>query len=382
MRIGLNLLFLLPNEVGGTETYATSLIEAISNIDHQNEYFLFVNAESAGKQWNVGPNFHPVTCPIRATNRAARFVWEQLVFPFQAIQYRLDVVHSLGYTSPRFLCAKSVVTIHDLNYLAIPQAFTPFTRWVQKIFVTQSAKRADHIITVSHFVCREIVHHLGVRSSKITTVYEAPKNLASRAAASPVGLRTEFGITQPYILAFSSRSPHKNIARLVEAFQQAIPFLRDDYQLIIAGHLPTSNVVPSSENESLSGSNRVITTGFIEDHEIFSLLSNATLLAFPSLYEGFGLPVLEAMDLSIPVICSRAASLPEIVEDAAYMFDPYNVNEISRCLIAVLNDPIAQEKLIEKGVQNRKRFSWERAARETLQVYTRVTSDQDTNVCK
>lgn len=376
MRIGLNLLFLIPGEVGGTETYTTSIIKALGVIDNVNEYFLLINWESKCLKLTDCSNFQRVICPIRAQSRLMRFFWEQCVLPWQARRLRLDIVHSLGYISPLFLPCKAVVTIHDLNFLDIPEAFTRFTQGVQQFFVTHSANRADSIIAVSGFVCDQIVTHLKVSREKVIVVHEAPKQ---RSVADPdeslwCKVRHQYSIHQPYILALSSLSPHKNMPRLLEAFARVQTELGDNCHLVVAGHLPSKGVSLPSLAEELGLNKSVTFTSYLPDEHMSLLLSHAALFVFPSMYEGFGLPLLEAMAAGTPVACSSKGSLSEIAGDAAAFFDPTNIQEMADVLCSLMRDETRRHTLRERGRKNLGHFSWELAARKTLAVYNLLMS--------
>lgn len=371
MRIGLNLLFLIPSEVGGTETYSTSLIWAIHKLDQVNEYFLFINRETIDLDLPKGCNFHRIICPFHGKNRVMRFLWEQMVLPWQTAALNLDVLHSLGYISPLALPCKSVVTIHDLNFLSIPESFTPFTRIIQKYFVTWSAMRADRIIVVSEFVRNQLEAYLENIHRRVSVIHEAPKEEIQMKENLPkwTDLQAKYSLIKPYIFAFSSLTLHKNIARLIEAYAK----LRQEgvnCQLLIVGHQPIRGTPLPKLAESLSlKRNEVIFTGYLQDYDVSLLLSHATVFAFPSLYEGFGLPALEAMATGTVVACSSNGSLPEIVGEAAVIFDPTQVDQIAQALSSLLKDETLRQVLKERGRLNLQRFSWDRAAHTTLEVY-------------
>lgn len=372
MRIGLNLLFLIPNEVGGTETYSTSLIEALSEVDNSNQYYLFINKESRGLTFPLAGNFHRVNCPVTAKNRFYRFVWEQVILPIQVLIYRLDVLHSLGYISPLLLSCKSVVTIHDLNFISIPEVFTPFTRFVQRIFVTLSAIRATQIIVVSGYIQSQLQGYIPSIYNKVSVVYEAPKRKSADLLREEEWskLKGRYNLNKPYLFVFSSLTPHKNIPRLLMAFKQ-LQEKGVDCQLVVAGHQPEKkpSLLEIAGQLGLESCD-VIFTGFLPQTDIEVLLSHAALFVFPSLYEGFGLPALEAMSHGIAVACSNRGSLPEITGKAAILFDPLDINEISERLRQIMTDDMQKGELTKQNVENLKRFSWKKTAIQTIELYS------------
>ena len=375
MRIGLNLLFLIPGEVGGTETYSTSLITALGQIDQENQYYLLINRESRNIPFPSQPNFHRVICPIKATNRWIRFLWEQSILPLQAKVLRLDLLHSLGYISPLILPCKSITTVHDLNFVSIPQFFSPFVLRVQKFFVEQTVKHVDHVIVVSEFVRDQLSRYLPADLEKISVIHEAPKQRNKEEGKEVIreDICKRYGIKLPYIVAFSSLTPHKNITGLLEVFARIVNDLEKGWQLVVVGHLPrTKPPLPEyCQNLGLNQGDAIF-TGYLPDDQVSVMLTHADLFVFPSFYEGFGLPLLEAMNAGVPVVCSSRGSLPEIAGDAAIFFDPADSQDMAGAILSVIRDISLRRALRERGKVNLERFSWEKAAQKTLEVYKRV----------
>src|SRR5512141_1050276 len=218
MVIALNLLYLIPGVVGGTETYAISLIHALAKVDAENEYVVFVNKGGAGLDVTPAANFRRVVCPFIALRRIVRYGWEQAVFPFQLRRQHPDLLHSLGYVVPLAAAGRQVVTVPDLNFIGHQGRHTAAGRRVLRFFVEQAVKRADHVITISEFSRGEIIRNLDVPGDKVTVTHLAGSETNSRQPTmrrEPVS-----GIPTPYILAFSSLSAHKNLPRLVAAFRR------------------------------------------------------------------------------------------------------------------------------------------------------------------
>ena len=366
MRIALNLLYLLPGVVGGTETYARSLIKAFARQDDDNEYSIFLNRESAELDVTPAENFNRVICPINATNRAARYSWEQGAMPLQLMRARPDLVHSLGYVIPLAARGPQVVTVHDVNYLGHKGWRTGVGRTAFRFFAERTVKRADRIIAVSRFSRDEIVKHMRVSADKVTVVHSAGRDAVPAKRDAPFASDLLRSIPRPYVMAFSALSAHKNIPRLIEAFGKISSIVPHD--LVLVGHMPVKTAV-RERIEAAGGSERVHFTGYIPEKEVAALLQNASLFAFPSLYEGFGLPLLDAQNAGVPVVCSSAGALPEIAGDSAILFDPHSVDAIASALKRGLLDADLRESLIEKGHENARSFSWDRTARETLDVY-------------
>lgn len=373
MHIAINLLYLLPGIVGGTQTYAEELLAALAAIDTQNRYTLFLNRESAELPLPSGPAFQRVVCPVHATSRAARYQYEQIVLSRELRARDCDLVHSLGYVGPLATHCKHVVTIHDLNYLAFKQAMSLHKRLLLGFFVRQTARRADHIIAVSAFSRDEIVKHLKIEPTKISVVHEAEKSRSRDLldADGAEAILAKYDLNGPYLIAFSSLSLNKNIPRLIEAYAEIAANF--PHRLVLLGHIPPEADL-RQQVARLGLTERVRFTGYAPDAHVLALLQHADLFVFPSWYEGFGLPALEAQRLGVPVACSYTASLPEVVGDAAVFFDPHNVTAIARTLSACLQDKEMRTELSQKGRTNANRFSWHQAAKQTLDIYHDIVS--------
>jgi len=368
MKIGINLLYLLPGVVGGTETYAAGLLRGFAEIDRQNGYCVFVNRESESWPLPQAVNFTRVVCPIRAAGRASRYLFEQVRLPRLLARYRIDVVHSLGYVGPLFAPCPSVVTIHDLNYIALGHTMPGTRRTALRFFSIQSAQRADRVITISDFSKKELCRTIKLDPGKTTVTHlGAMRSGASSSSVDWGELTRRYRIRAPYVVAFGGRTLNKNIPHLIRSFalvKEAFP-----HSLVLIGHIP-SNVDLASETEEMR--DRITITGSVPEEHVLPLLGHADLFVLPSLYEGFGLPLLEAQQAAVAVACSTAGSLPEVGGDGAIYFDPASIEATADTIRRCLADATFRSQLILKGRENLARFSWEKTARETLSVYQDV----------
>jgi len=361
MRIGLNLLYLIPGTVGGTETYAAGLLHALAQVDKQNEFFVFMNKESA--EWPIpqAANFTRVKCPVKAVSRSQRYLFEQFCLPRMLRKHEVDLIHSLGYVGPLWTSCPAVVTVHDLNYLAIGHTMPFGKRYLLRFFSVQAAQRAKAVITISSYSKSVICDELKIHPNKVTVTHVGPRwndNFISQDVVSKT--KASYGISGPYLVAFGGGALHKNIPRLLQAFAELKKEL--SHKLVLIGHLPP-DVNPGELPEG------VIATGYVPTEYVLPLLQGAEVFVLPSLYEGFGLPVLEAQQAGLPVVCSTAGSLPEVAGEAAVFFDPYSVEDMADKIARVARDPALRGELCQKGLANVRRFSWEQTARETLTVY-------------
>jgi glycosyltransferase involved in cell wall biosynthesis len=368
MKIGINLLYLLPGVVGGTETYAAGLLHGLAEIDDRNEYVIFVNRESESWPLPQAVNFTRVVCPVQAAGRAFRYLFEQVRLPRLLAQYHIEVVHSLGYVGPLLAPCPSVVTIPDLNYMTLRHSMPGVKRTALHFFSMQSAKRANHVITISDFSKREICRTIKLDPGKITVTHLGPmRNGATSSSGNWMELTKRYRIREPYVVAFGGRTLNKNIPHLIRAFA----LVKDTFphSLVLIGHLP-ADVDLATESEGIR--DRMTMTGYVPEEHVLPLLSHADLFVLPSLYEGFGLPVLEAQQATVAVACSTAGSLPEVGGEGALYFDPTSIVHIADTIRRCLADETLRSELILKGCANLSRFSWDKTARETLSVYQAV----------
>jgi glycosyltransferase involved in cell wall biosynthesis len=279
-------------------------------------------------------------------------------------------VHSLGYVGPILTSVKKIVSILDINYKGHNNNMTLSKKKMLGLMVNLSAKSAKKIITISEFSKNQIIKYTNTPANKVLVT------LLSGSNDNSVELNnlnnSNYDFKSPYIIAFSSPSPHKNIERLILAFKD-VSVLKENLKLVLVGHSNKNEVLRQLIDEC-SLLDKVIFTGFVPDDEIVPLISSAQVFMFPSLYEGFGIPLLDAQQCNVPVVSSNAGSLPEVGRDAAIYFDPTNVSEMAEKLLNVLNNSILAEELKTNGLINRKNFSWKKTAMQTLDLYKEVLS--------
>src|SRR3990172_3757686 len=370
MRIGLNLLYLLPGIVGGTENYAAGLLHGFAKKGKQHEFFVFVNEESSHWPMPDATNMVRVICPLNGSIRWQRYYFEQMSFKTILSRYKIDILHSLGYVGPLKTPCPSVVTIHDLNFRV--NEMSVVRRVILEFFVLTTARRSNRIVAVSEFSRNEIVDQLKVPGDKVAVVHEAPIpwEFPVLNDIQSSSILDKYNIREPYLLAFSNQCPHKNINGLLGAYALSRRQYGLTHTLILVGHHPATIDMASVMGEW--GNNAVVFTGYLDRKELQSILHRADLLVFPSFYEGFGLPVLEAMSLGVPVVCSASASLPEVAGNAGVYFNPYSVSDMAQKISEVAMNPVLRAELRTKGFENLERFSWEKAAIETLDIYNEV----------
>jgi len=369
MRIGINILFLIPGVVGGTETYAAGLLSGLAKTDNENEFFIFLNQRAAAWPIPEKENFIKIICPFDGQKRYLRYFFEQYQLPQLLRQYRIDLIHSLGYVGPLRTPCISVVTIPDVNFIDVAHTLSILKKCTLRLFSLQSAKNSSHIITISQFSKGRLCRILRIPEKKITvTLLSADINNINRLNKSK-DLSVYYRIKRPYIVAFGGGAIHKNIPRLLQAFaslKNSIP-----HSLVLIGHIPP-NVELRTVFNDYDINERLIATGYVPRDHVGLLLSNSDLFVLPSLYEGFGIPLLEAQIAGVPIACSTAGSLPEVGGDGAFYFNPNSVESIAQAIWLCLQDAKLRSQLIIKGRENSQIFSWDKTARETIRVYHKV----------
>lgn len=370
LRVGLNLIFLVPGETGGMETYARELIPRLVAAAPQVQFTAFVNREAAGTPGPWDGDLPAVTVPVRARRRTEWVRGEQALLPRLASRARVHVLHSLGGTAPWRGAAVRVATIHDLNYLRVPDAHFGVRGLAMRALVPLAARRSHRVIADSHSTAADLVSLLGVPSERIDVVWLGAGGAPGRAPALTSERRAALGIPPgPMLLSPSAKRPHKNLTRLIEAYA-ALPAPRP--ALVIPGY-PTPHEAELRDCAAALGvGDTVCFPGWVNAEDLDALHAAADAVVFPSLYEGFGLPVLEAMQRGVPVACSSASSLGEVAGDAALTFDPLDVPAMTAAMRRLLDDPAEAARLRAAGPRRAATFTWEATAAGTLASYGRA----------
>ena len=371
MHVGLNLVFLVPGETGGMETYARELLPRVNALDGV-RLTVFINREAAdtGGPWADLP--HEVI-PVYARNRLEWVRGEQQHLPRLASRAGCDLVHSLASTAPLGGPVPRVTTIHDLNYKLVPDAHFGARGLGMRLLVPAAAWRSRRIIVDAESTRRDLAAHLRVRPGKVDVV---PLAAAPPAAvpADPALLRARLEIPErPLVLTVSAKRPHKNLARLV----RAVAAISDERRpaLVIPGYSTPHEHELRQLAVELGIDRQVLLPGWLPPEDLEGLYADAACLVFPSLYEGFGLPVLEAMVRGVPVACSDRSSLPEVAGRAALLFNPEDVTAIRVAIERLLGDAQFADQLRKAGREHAATFSWRHTAERTAASYERALRD-------
>ena len=307
------------------------------------------------------------TLPISDEWLARLWHRARLPIPVEAITGPLDVFYSPDFVlPPTRRTTRTLLTVHDLSFLRYPEAFVPKLRRYLMRVVPRSVARANLVLADSAHTRSDIVSLLGVPPDKVQVLYSGvhPRFRPQPEPGEAERIRARYGLDErPYVLSVGTVQPRKNYVRLIRAFARLEP----NAQLVIAGGRGWLYEDIFAEAEKHSNCVRVL--GFVGEADLPALYRNAALFAFPSLYEGFGLPVLEAMACGVPVVCSHTSSLPEVAGDAALLVDPLDTDGLAKAMARVLEDAELRREMIARGLEQAARFTWERAARQLLGTF-------------
>lgn len=368
-RVGLNLLYLVPGETGGSEVYARNLVPKLSEVRPDLELMAFVNREAAGLELG-GVRVVPVD--VSGSRRIRRVIAEQRRLPGLVAEHRIQLLHSLGTSAPFRPQAVSVVTVLDVIYARHPKAHTRLRRAGMRLLVPRAARGADRVITLSEASAADISDVLGIPRERIDVTHLGGK--PPGPATPEPELRGRLGLGDaPLVLSVSARRPHKNLPRLLAAFAR---LATDPAPLLVLPGYPTSfEDELRADARRLGIADRVRFLGWVSDEDLEGLYAATRSFVFPSLAEGFGIPVLEAMQRGVPVACSNASSLPEVAGDAARYFDPLDEADIAATVEELMGNADERERLARAGRERAALFSWERTARETAESYERAWAE-------
>jgi glycosyltransferase involved in cell wall biosynthesis len=371
MWIGIDASRALRAQRTGTERYALEIIQHLLALPqaHQHQWRLYVDHQpSGGEPWASGgipSNAELCVLPVRR-------MWTHRGLAAETRKRPPDVLfvpsHVLPLVLPPRRLPPSVVTIHDLGYHYFPAAHP----WRQRIYLDWgtrwSVAAATRVITVSHATAADLQRVTATNQAKICVVHEGVNALPKASAEAIAAVHARYGLVRPYALYVGTLQPRKNLMRLLIAYEQLNQRGEVSFDLVLAGATGwfSQEIIAQAKGSQYAG--RIHLTGYVADGDLPALMAGAITFTFPSLYEGFGLPILEAQSLGVPVMSAKGSSLPEVAGDAALYVDPTDVEAIAQAMLRLSQDEALRQELIAAGHRNVQRFSWAKAAAETLAV--------------
>ncbi len=370
MRIGIDCRF-YGGSAGGIGYYVQELVSHLLKIDSKNEYVLFFTKENFKECRLSSPNLTKkiVSSPYYSLS-------EQIVFPFDLRSQKLDIMHFTNFNNPLFWFGKFVVTIHDLTLMFFPggKKKSSLHKLGYRLALLSACKKARKIIAVSRHTKKDIIRFFNIPDDKIKVIYEGIEDkyhpIEDRKFIEKIKIK--YDIQTPYIMYIGAWKKHKNINNLIKAFDILKRKYKFPHKLVLMGKEDFLAEELKKEINKLDIKKDIVFTGFVYEEDLPALYNAASLFVFPSLYEGFGLPPLEALACGVPVVASNVSSLPEILGKSAEFFNPKDPEDMALKIRDVLFSKKRQEELVKKGFRQASQFVWEKTAQETLQVYEEV----------
>jgi alpha-1,3-rhamnosyl/mannosyltransferase len=371
MRIGIDGRY-IADHYPGIGRYTFSLVEALTRIAPEDTFLMAVHPHQSNNRYDLRELAARPNVRLEQFAILPRSPAEQVRWPLAARRWSLDLLHSPYTYKPYVMPCPSVVTIYDLIPLVFPEGFSAAQRLSFRLMISLALRTSAAITVISGATRDDLARYFGLRADRVYVTYlAADASFYPRPAAEVAIIRARYRLPEHYILYVGINKPHKNLPRLVEAYAR----IGDAPPLVLAGREDPRYPEARVQAEALGLTKRVCFGGDIASADLPALYSGAMLFVFPSLYEGFGLPPLEAMACGAPVICSNTSSLPEVVGDATLTFDPHDVEAIAATMRRALDDAELRESLREGGLAQAAKFSWERTAQETLKAYRARSTD-------
>ena len=363
-----------PKNKTGIGRYIKNLVESLEKIDSENHYYLLVQSDDLDG-FNISANnftFIPVNSKL-LRKTYLRILWEQLVLPFRLKKLKIDLIHCPNFTAPYFSKVKKVIVLHDLTYFFLPEMHTPLKRELFKMYIRISAKKADALITISENSKYDIEKYFPEAVIKTTiTPLGASNNFYLFDKSKPVDIHTKYNLPNNYILYVGTIEPRKNILNLIKAYEKLPIQTKLNYKLVLAGKTGWLYQDLLSYHQNSSDKDNIIFSGFIAEGDLPYLYKQASLFAYVSFYEGFGIPLIESMACDTSYITSNTSSMKEIAKDAAILVDPNNPDDIADAIITTLADKNIQEIHKNNFKKKLEYYNWEKCAKITLDVYKSI----------
>jgi glycosyltransferase involved in cell wall biosynthesis len=355
LRIGVNALYLIPGGVGGTEIYLRELLRALAEIDARNQYFIFTNRETGPDLVPQQPNFQAMPQRVRARFRPARIVWEQTALPLAAVRLGLDALLNPGFTAPVYCPCAAVTVFHDMQHKRHPEHFRWFDLPFWRVLLFASAHVATLLLADSEATRADVLRYYRLPAGTVRVV---------RLGVDPAffGLRRA---PEKLLLTVSTLHPHKGLEALLRAFEQ-FRRAQPGFRLAIAGLRGFHAVALERLRDDLGLSGAVEFTGWIPRAQLYDLYARAWAFLYPSMFEGFGMPVVEALAAGIPAGCSDIEPLRAIAGEAALRFEPGDVEAICSAMVQLVADEPLRARLAAEGPARAAAFSWTATAQATL----------------
>ncbi len=371
LNIGINIRF-IQTTISGIGKYVLELVKGLAKVDTTNKYTLYEYGHTQVVKPAENKNITYVVPSFYSSSRTMRIFWEQFFFPWYLKKNRIDIFHGPSFMLPVINSCKSIITVHDLTFIRYPESFTISTKIYYWLFFKRSLKNANMIIADSEATKKDIIKYFNIHPRKIEIIYLGvdDKFKVIKNKSLIVNVRKKYKLPESFFLFTGVLSPRKNIEGALRAFSS----LKTKHKFVVVGAKGWLYKSIFDIVEKLKINEKVIFTGYIDADDLHLVYNAAEALVFPSFYEGFGLPILEAMACGCPVITSNISSMPEVAGDAAILVNPRNIEQISVAMKTIVTNRAMKIQLIKKGLIQAKKFTWEKTAKETKALYERVAN--------
>ncbi|MHB8792455.1 MAG: glycosyltransferase family 4 protein [Thermoleophilia bacterium] len=352
----------------GNETYIANLISGISSIESGHQFTLLFTRRDLADRWSNKYD-RVETALIRPSTPLIRIPFS---LPYLAWRRRIDLLH-VQYVSPPLIQIPVVTTIHDISFEKYPDLFSAREVAQFRMTIPMSARRAAKVITISENSKKDLIEFYGLKEEDIVVTYLGVSSIFSPVAAGHEEIMKKYGIDGPYILTVGNLQPRKNLQRLVAAYvrlRNSRPDIK--HKLVIVGKRAWRHDPIIESAKQSRWAKDILLTDYVPEDDLPVLYSGASVFVYPSIYEGFGLPPLEAMACGVPVITSDRSSLPEVVGDAAIKINPFDVEAIAASMASVILEPSVASKMRQDSVERASLFSWEKCARQTVDIFENI----------
>ena len=377
MRIALNaqlLSFSSSYRQAGISRLIHATIQGLQAVDAENEYIVYVGDRGIPDGYLTGDHWHAAVSRLPTSNRVLRILWEQTVLPWSVVHTGADVLHAMAFVGPLVCPRPMVVTVYDLSFLLFPAAFNRLNRLYLSTMAPASVRKANRVIAISESTKRDLVRLTGVSAAHVDVVYPGLEPTIRRVddASALAAFRQRHNLPDHFVLFVGTLEPRKNAAALVRAYSLLRKSGAISQALVLAGGKGWRYDSVFAAIEESGVAQDIILPGYVSHDELPLWYSAADLFVYPSLYEGFGLPVLEAMACGTPVITSTASSLPEVAGEAGILVDPSDFGALADAMAQVLSSDSRRVDMCERGLARAATFTGERMARSTRDVYSRA----------
>jgi len=360
--------------MAGAGRYIKGLISGLVQVNPNHEILILCNRDNSHVFNPLPHGFSKIGCSILTEARLTRIVWEQTYLPRLTKRLGIDLLHSTSFVAPFLLPCRSVVSVYDtLDFSRLSRLHPKVHRYYRSVLTPRSVKKADSIIAISESTRRDIVETFGIPEEKVAVTYLGVDHEVFRPVEDvrlKGGIKAKYGIHGDFILYVGKIQPQKNLTTLIRAFRElTMNAALSGYKLVISGNKGWAFDEVFATVKALRLENEITFTGYVSEEDLPLLYSAAKLFVYPSLYEGFGIPLLEAMACGTPVITSNISSLPEVVGDAGILVNPTDRDELAFAMQSVLKSGSLQREMKLKGLARARLFTWGETARRTLQVY-------------